>query len=1015
LRRNLAIAWLAVLGLLAACVQTPAPQTEATLGTAASESLVISQVYGGGGNTDAPYTHDYIEIFNRGDAEVSLAGLSLQYASATGSGNFGANSGQLTELPSVTLQPGQYYLIQQAGGTIGASLPTPDLVDPTPIAMAAGSGKVALVTGTSGLGCNGGSTPCNETQLARILDLVGYGNANFFEGSAAAPTLSNTTAALRADAGCTDTDNNAADFTAGAPAPRNTATALNPCGGTGGDPRPTVSSTDPDNTATGVALDASITITFSEPVAVADEWYAIACGEEPRTVAAEVSGGPEAYILDPTTDFENNEQCTVTVFADAVTGQNGSMADDFSFSFTTESGPVMIHEIQGTGIVSPRVGETVTVTAVVTAVMEGLSGFYIQHPPEDWDEDPRTSEGIFVFTGSNDFLLEGIAVEDTVTVTAQVGERVTNGVEQTQLQGGINQGITSLTRCADCSSVTILPTKVTFPFDGTDYMERYEGMLVTFPQELVISEYFNFDRFGEVVISLPLEGEDRHYTPTSVVAPGDAANDLLLEYLRRRITLDDGLGSQNSFPARHPDGSVFSVSNSFRGGDTLTNVTGVVDHTFGRYRVQPTTGADYAVKNPRPTQPDDVGGRASVGAFNVLNYFTTIDTGVRICGPSRNQECRGADNAAELERQRTKILAALEGLDADIVGLIEIENTAGVEAEADLVAGLNARMGAGTYDYIRTGTIGTDAIKLALIYKPAAVTPLGDYAILDSSVDPRFDDQRNRPVLAQTFMENATGARITVAVNHLKSKGSACAGDPDVGDGQGNCNKTREAAAQALADWLATDPTGQGDSDALIVGDLNSYAKEDPIRALQDAGYTDLIARFHDPSKSAHPYGYVFDGLFGYLDYAMSSETLTPQITGATEWHINADEPDILDYDTNFNHPSYYAPDAFRSSDHDAVLVGANLAYTPAETLAALRYFIAAYVADGSLTQAQADGLLDKLAALEAALARGQTRAALNQLNAFERQVQAFVRGRSLTQGEGATLLTLAASLRRVL
>ncbi|HEX7707581.1 MAG TPA: lamin tail domain-containing protein [Thermoanaerobaculia bacterium] len=198
---------------------------------ATASDIVISQVYGGGGNSGAPYTHDYVELFNRGTSAVSINGWSIQYASATGTGNFGSSGTQLTELPNVSIQPGKYYLIQQAGGSTGSALPTPDLIDPTPIAMAAGAGKVALVTGTSTLGCNGGSTGCTAEQLDRILDLVGYGNANFFEGSAAAPTLTSTLAAFRADAGCTDTDDNAADFSAAAPAPRNSSTAANVCGG----------------------------------------------------------------------------------------------------------------------------------------------------------------------------------------------------------------------------------------------------------------------------------------------------------------------------------------------------------------------------------------------------------------------------------------------------------------------------------------------------------------------------------------------------------------------------------------------------------------------------------------------------------------------------------------------------------------------------------------------------------------------------------------------------------------
>jgi hypothetical protein len=244
-------------------------------------------------------------------------------------------------------------------------------------------------------------------------------------------------------------------------------------------------------------------------------------------------------------------------------------------------------------------------------------------------------------------------------------------------------------------------------------------------------------------------------------------------------------------------------------------------------------------------------------------------------------------------------------------------------------------LGAGTYAAIDTGVIGTDAIRVGLIYKPAKVAPVGAFQILDSSDDPRFIDTRSRPVLAQTFEDLATGARFTVAVNHLKSKGSACAdiGDPDTGDGQGNCNLTRKAAAQALVDWLATDPTGSGDRDYLIIGDLNSYAQEDPIDAVRAGAddtpgtaddYTNLIAKY----LGTDAYSFVFDGQSGYLDHALASPTLAAQVTGASEWHINADEPDILDYDTSFKPPAQdaiYEPNEYRSSDHDPVIVGLDL------------------------------------------------------------------------------------------
>ena len=209
------------------------------------------------------------------------------------------------------------------------------------------------------------------------------------------------------------------------------------------------------------------------------------------------------------------------------------------------------------------------------------------------------------------------------------------------------------------------------------------------------------------------------------------------------------------------------------------------------------------------------------------------------------------------------------------------------------------------------------------------------HAVIDSSVDAAFVDTKNRPGLIQTFEEVATGERFTIAVNHLKSKGSSCdeLGDPDLRDGQANCNGTRTAAAEALARYLATDPTAGGDPDILIIGDLNAYAREDPIRALEVAGYTDLIRRF----AGADAYSYVFDGQLGYLDYALASPSLLRQVTGAAGWYINADEPPLLDYNDDVLDPGeavyqresaalpIYEAGAFRSSDHDPVIVGLQL------------------------------------------------------------------------------------------
>jgi predicted extracellular nuclease len=918
---------------LAALLVAPlllAPVALASPAAAVSPNLVISQVYGGGGNSGAPLTNDYIEIFNRGSSAASLSGMSLQYASATGTGNFGANSGQLTELPAVAVPAGGYVLVQEAGGTTGVALPAPDVTDTTPINMSGTAGKVALVTGTTTLGCNGGSTACDAAALARIVDLVGYGGANFFEGASAAPALTNSTAALRGADGCTDTDNNGDDFASSGPAPRNSASPVHLCGG--GDAAPTVSSTNPANGATDVPVDSNLEVTFSEPVTLAGNPFSLDCTTSGSTALA-VSGGPTTYTLDPATNLEQSESCTATVAASGVTDADtedppDQMAADFSWSFTTAAPAPScddpethtLSQVPGSGPTSPVVNTEVTVQAVVTADRTGgLSGFFVQEETADQDGDPATSDGVFVRTS----LPAGAGEGDVVQVTGTVQEFTGSGSSQTQ----ISSGVTVLL----CGPGELPPAAVlTFPVADVGDFERYEGMRTTLPQSLVISEYFNYDRFNETVVGLPMPGRDRFDTPTAVVDPGAPANDLAAEYAKRRITIDDGRSSQNASPPYFP-GTVdtpFTLGNRFRGGDTVTGVTGVVEHTFGLYRVHPTEDAAYTAVNPRPDAPPAVGGDVKVGSFNVLNYFLTLDQAPTrgTCGPSQNQDCRGADNAGELERQRAKIVDAIARLDADVVGLMEMENTTGVEPAADLVAGLNDRLGAGTYDFVDTGVVGTDAIRTGFLYQPASVTPAGDFAVLDTSVDPRFLDTKNRPAIAQTFDEVATGHRFTVAVNHLKSKGSDCndVGDPDAGDGQGNCNGTRTLAAEALADWLATDPTGSGDPDRLVIGDLNSYDHEDPIAALEDAGYTDLVKQF----GGEFAYGYVFDGQVGYLDHGLANGSLQPQVTGAGEWHLNADEPDLLDYDTSFKGPNedaLYEPNAFRSSDHDAVLIGLDL------------------------------------------------------------------------------------------
>ncbi len=567
---------------------------------------------------------------------------------------------------------------------------------------------------------------------------------------------------------------------------------------------------------------------------------------------------------------------------------------------------VTIGSVQGTTDVSPVVGATVEIEGVVVGDFQagGFAGYSVQ---DAGDGVAATSDGIFVYApGGAD-----VALGDEVHVVGVVSEY--NGMTEVTADG-----------VAVCANDVALPaaTEISLPADPALY-EPLENMRVTLPQQLSILEFFEFARYGTVTL-----GSERHMTPTAVVEPGSPEYVALVEAnARDTLTLDDARSTENPDPALHPDGDVFTLDHSFRGGDLVSNVTGVLDYRLDApsapaasagWRVQPTEGADFQAVNLRSeNEVPAVGGTTTVSSFNVLNYFTTLGS-------------RGASDQAEFDRQEAKIVSALAVIDADIVGLIEIENN-GDTAVGALVDALNERVGAGTYDFVSTGVLGTDVITTALIYKPAEVAPAGAHAVLDETVDPRFDTDRNRPALAQTFTDLQNGGEVTVVVNHLKSKGSACgSADPDTGDGSGNCNLTRTAAAEALVDWLASDPTGQGAGNELVIGDLNSYDKEDPIDVLRAGGYTDLLFEY----QGEDAYSYVFDGQLGYLDYALAGTALADNVTGAGAWHINSDEPSLIDYDMTFKRPAQdalYAPDEWRSSDHDPVIVGLDLDETAPE------------------------------------------------------------------------------------
>jgi len=566
----------------------------------------------------------------------------------------------------------------------------------------------------------------------------------------------------------------------------------------------------------------------------------------------------------------------------------------------------------------------VTISAVVSGDFQdndsdstrNLGGFFVQR--EAPDSDPNTSEGVFVFDGTSP------AVDVTVGDRVEVTGVITEYFGETQIDA--NSVRVTGTGSIQPTDVNLPAGSIAINDDGEPIgdLEAYEGMLVRFPQKLTVSSLRFLEPYGEVSLA---EG-GRPYQFTNAHAPDATAYAAHIESLAARsVILDDGLRSSNPASFRHLDAGN-GADYSIRAGDSITGATGNLRYSRGSggsgpqgWRLEPVGDLRFDADNPRPGAPTPAGS-VRIASFNVLNFFSGTDDGQPTCGPSGTSPCRGADSAAELSRQLAKTVTTIALMDADIVGLIELENNA-AESIAMIVDALNVHLGSGRYAYVNTGSIHTDAIKTGFIYDASSVRATGAFALLDASVDTRFRDNLNRPTLAQTFEFIATGARITIMINHLKSKGSACdaSGDPNTGDGQGNCNRTRTDAAIAIADWIDTDPTASGDPDFLVIGDMNAYRMEDPMTAFRNAGLINLL------DGKANAYSYLYDAQAGALDHALATPALALQVRDAIEWHINADEPELLDYNLEDGRDeSLFDPALpYRASDHDPVIIGLDL------------------------------------------------------------------------------------------
>lgn len=601
-----------------------------------------------------------------------------------------------------------------------------------------------------------------------------------------------------------------------------------------------------------------------------------------------------------------------------------------------------IAEIQGTSDVSPLAGKNVTTRGVVTAVYPegGFNGYYLQTPGTGGDiaEDHAASHGIFVFSPAT---VDEVAPGDHVEVTGGVSEY--HGLTELTVE---EDGLLLLDEPAE----QVKPAAIEWPASDAE-REKFEGMLLDPQGSFTVTDNYSLNQYGEIGLAA---GDQPLVQPTAVGTYG--SDEFWTETEKNAalsVTLDDGasinyLGSDANKDIPLP---YLTPETPVRVGSPASFDTSVVlDYRFGLWRFQPLTQLTAAnsetvqpasFSNTRTQAPEEVGGNVKIASFNVLNYFTTTGDQLEECKAytdrdgnpvtARNCDARGAYDAENLERQEAKIVAAIKALDADVVALEEIENSAQFgkdrdDALATLTAALNEDLAAAgedaAWDYVRSpeelpALEDEDFIRTAFIYKKDAVQTIGE-SVIHNDTD-AFANAR-KP-LAQTFKVKHGGAdtKFIVVANHFKSKGSAPSSGENADHGQGAWNIARTEQAESLVDFAGAMQERFSTKKVYLTGDFNSYAQEDPIRVLTEAGYIDQGAKTGEHS-------YNFDGMVGSLDYIFASPEADAVVEGADIWNINSVESIALEYSRyNYNVTDFYAPDMFRASDHDPIVVGLDL------------------------------------------------------------------------------------------
>lgn len=850
----------------------------------ADGNVVISQIYGGGGNSGATLRNDYVELFNRSTASVGLSGWCLQYASSAGAFTLGNN--QTTALAGA-IPAGGYHLVQLSQGTGGTqNLPAPDASGMT--AMSASSGKVALLSS-----CATALADNESITGGRVVDFVGFGTAaSRFEGSGATANLSNTTAAIRAQAGCQDNDNNQADFTVGAPGPRNSLSPQQQCG-TSNAP---VVATCPATVSLAAGAGGSQAISARDLDGEISDARITAASTSGITLSTFVPSGTVGADANATLSFDSalivgNHSVTVAFSNSDATPQSASCT--IAVNVASVSSNHRIRDIQGAAHLSPLAGQSVTgVPGVVTA--RASNGFYMQ----DWlpDASDATSEGIFVYTNASPTVVVGdrVLVSGTVTEFRPGGSDGQGNLTTTEIvtptvivQSNGNPlpspivvgagGRIPPAQVIDDDATGSVETSGTFDVatDGIDFYESLEGMRVQVNNAVASGPTNNF---GEISV---LADNGVAATPRTLRGGVFVR---VKDFNPERIILDDALAST---PAVNV-------------GDAAPVAIGVMDYGFGKFKLLVTAPPAFVDNGlaPEVAAPAASVDRVTIASFNVENL-------------------RPSDPAAKFSALATQIVTNLRA--PDIIAVMEIQDNNGATNDAvvdasqtyqALIAAI-ASTGGPAYQFRQINPVDDQDggepggnIRVGFLFNPERArfidrpggTPTSATAIVDGQYGPQLSaspgriDPTNaafassRKPLAGEFLFN--GHKLFVIANHLNSKG----GDqPLFGrfqPPQRSSEVQRTQQAGVLAQFVQGLRAADADAKVVVLGDLNDFQFSDTVSILKQAGLVDLVEGLPESER----YTYVFDGNSQALDHILVSDALAQ--TALPEYdvvHVNSE------------------------------------------------------------------------------------------------------------------------------